>query len=69
MEPRSPVTGATANVGGSGVDRRGLGITAPIFTEFTQRRRNAGVKTPTRIDLERDRDRAQVDSCQGKGSC
>ena len=56
VEPRSPVTGATANLGGSGMDRRGLGVTAPIFTEFTQRRRSAGVKTPTRIDLERDWD-------------
>ena len=38
------------------MDRRGLGVTAPIFTEFTQCRRSAGVKTPTRIDLERDWD-------------
>ena len=38
------------------MDRRGLGVTAPIFTEYTQCRRSAGVKTPTRKDLERDRD-------------
>ena len=33
-----------------------MGVTAPIFPELTQRRWNAGVKTPTQIDLERDRD-------------
>ena len=51
-EPRSPVT--MANLGGSGVDLRGLGATAPIFPELTQRRWNAGIKTPTRVELERD---------------
>ena len=54
VEPRSPVTGVTSNLGGSGVDRRGLGVTAPMFTEFTQRRWSAGVKTPTRIERDRD---------------
>ena len=38
------------------MDRRGLGVTAPIFTEFTQRRRNARVKKSTWIDLERNWD-------------
>ena len=33
-----------------------MGATAPIFTECTQRRQSAGVKTPTWIDLEMDRD-------------
>ena len=56
VEPRSPLTGDTANLGGSEVDRRGLVVTAPNFPEHTQRRRNAGVKTPTWIDLESDRD-------------
>ena len=32
------MTGATPNLGGPGVDRRGLGVTAPVFT---QRRQNA----------------------------
>ena len=53
-EPRSPVTGAVANLGGSGVDPRGLGATAPIFPQHTQRRRNARIKTPTLVELERD---------------
>ena len=46
--------GAKANLGGSGVDRRGLGATTPIFPELTQRRQNAGIKTPTRVELQRD---------------
>ena len=53
-EPRSPVTGATANLGGPGVGPRRLGATAPIFPELTQCRRNAGIKTPTQVELERD---------------
>ena len=54
LEPRSPATGATANLGGAGVDRRGLGMTVPILPELTQRRRNAGIKTPPWGELERD---------------
>ena len=54
FEPRSPVTGATANLGGPGVGLRRLGATAPTYPEFTQRRRNAGIKTPTQVELERD---------------
>ena len=37
LEPHSPVKAAMANLGGSGVDLRGLGVTAPIFPELTQR--------------------------------
>ena len=33
-EPRSPVTGVTVNLGGSGVDLRILGATAAIFLDF-----------------------------------
>ena len=54
LEPRSPVTGAPANLGGSGLDLRGLGVTAPSFPELTQHRRNAEIKTPTWVELERD---------------
>ena len=52
LEPRSPVTGATANVGGSGADRPG----PDFFRSFNKRRQSAGVETPTRVDLERNRD-------------
>ena len=41
--------GATANVCGSRADRRGLGVPAPMFSEFQQRRQSAGVETPTVI--------------------
>ena len=53
-EPRSPVTGAMANLGGPGVGLRRLGVTALTYAELTQHRRNAGIKTPTRVELERD---------------
>ena len=53
-EPRSPVTGDTVNLGGPGMDLRRLGTTAPIYPELTQHRRNAGIKTPTWVELERD---------------
>ena len=52
LEPRSPGTGAMANVGESGADRRGFGATGQIFSEFQQRRQSAAVETPTRVDLE-----------------
>ena len=50
-ESRSPVTWATANLVGPGAVLRRLGAAALTYPELTQRRRNAGIKTPTR---ERD---------------
>ena len=58
LEPRSPGTGATANVDESGVDRREFGVPAlpgPIVSELQQRRQNAGIVSSTRMDLERHR--------------
>ena len=31
-----------------------LGVAAPTYPKLTQRRRNAGIKTLTRVELERD---------------
>ena len=56
LEPRSPGTGATANVGESGADQRGFGAPGSIFSEFQQRRQSAGIETPMRVDLGRHRD-------------
>ena len=56
-EPRGPVMGATASVGGFGADRDRMGPSAPIFPTSQQQRQNAGVATPTRLDVERNRDR------------
>ena len=53
-KPRSPVRGATANLGGPQVSLRRLGETAQIFPELTQRRRESGIKTPTWVELVRD---------------
>ena len=39
---------------GTGVDLQGLGAKAPIFPDLTQRRRSAGIKTPTRVELDKD---------------
>ena len=54
MEPCSPVTGATANLVGPGAVLRRLGAAAPTYPELTQRRRNAGIKTSTWVELERE---------------
>ena len=53
-ESRSPVMRATANLVGSGAVQRRLGAAAPTYPELRQRRRNAGIKTPTQVELERD---------------
>ena len=53
-EPRDAAMGATANVCGFGADRDGS--PSPIFPMFQQRRQNAGVATPTRVDVGRNRD-------------
>ena len=55
-EPRGPSMGATANVGGFGAHRGRMGALAPIFPAFQQQRQNAGVTTPTWVDVERNKD-------------
>ena len=55
-EPRSPGMGTAVNVGGPGMDRVGMGVLAPILPTFQQHRQSAGVVTPTRVDVERNRD-------------
>ena len=58
LEPRSPGTGATANVGESGANRRGFGLRSPRSDFFgtQQRRQSGGVETPSRVDLKRKLD-------------
>ena len=46
--------GATANLVSPGAVLRRLGASDPTYPELTQRRRNAWIKTPTRVELERD---------------
>ena len=56
LAPRSPGTGATANVGESGADRRGFGVPCPFVPELQQGRQSAGIVSPARVDLERHQD-------------
>ena len=56
LEPRSPGTGATANVGESGADRRGFGAPGLFLSELQQHRQSAGIESPTWVNLGRHRD-------------
>ena len=51
MEPRSQVSGATAQIVGSGAGCRRQGAANPKYPGLAQRRQNAGIKTPTRVDF------------------
>ena len=52
-EPHSPVPGATAHSVGSGACRHRLGVAGPTYPGLAQRRQNAGIKTPTRVEFGR----------------
>ena len=51
MEPRSPVPVATAHVLGPGAGRHRLGVADLTYPGLAQRRQNAGIKTPTRVEF------------------